>query len=236
VKKLRFVAAGARLSRPRHARDQTVNFFGHAIVACWFEPNPNFVFGAMLPDLASMLRLRTPRATDERVERGIALHHATDAAFHRASAFLSLARDARDALLACGLGLGSARALAHIGTEILLDEYLGVDPLLEAVYLDALGAAAEAAIEWNGERERVAVLELASTLRARGVPRSHPPEFVARRLRRALENHPRLAMNQEHEPAVAAWVSDARPRIETLASTLLDQVRVNLGQPAALSG
>jgi hypothetical protein len=205
-----------------------VNFFGHATVACWFDRDPRFVFGAMLPDLAAMLRLRPPASSSPAITRGIALHHATDSAFHGAPAFLALAQSARVSLLALGLGRGPARALAHVGTEILLDERLGTEPEVEATYLAALEVAGTAPLGEAETDDTRRLRALASTLRARGVPRFHSPELVARRLYRALESHPRLAFTTSDEPRVASWVIAFRPQVAAAASAVVCDLSVRL--------
>jgi hypothetical protein len=205
-----------------------VNFFGHATVACWFEHEPHFVFGAMLPDLAAMLRLRPPTSTLPAITHGIVLHHATDAAFHGTPAFVALVLQAREALLLRELPRGPARALAHVGTEILLDENLGAEPDVESAYLNALDVAASAPLAWPDPRGRDSLADLAKNLRARGVARSHPPELVARRLNRALESHPRLAFDSAHEPRVADFVQSFRPLVAASAELIVSQLKQRL--------
>jgi hypothetical protein len=206
-----------------------LNFFGHAVVACWFDPSPEFVLGAMLPDLTAMLRLRLPAVTDSRQTAGILLHHRTDAAFHEAQSFVELSRQARASLSAKGLGRGPSRALAHVGIEILLDELLGQDPVTEHAYLAALAAAGafEAATAVDTRRLR----ELTQRLAERGIARSLSPELVARRLRYALEPHPKLSFSPAEEPTVAAWVCDSRPLVAARADELVSELRGRLAAP-----
>jgi hypothetical protein len=206
-----------------------VNFFGHAVVACWFDPSPEFVLGAMLPDLTAMLRLRLPSVMDSRQTAGILLHHRTDAVFHEAQSFVELSRHARVSLAARGIGRGPSRALAHVGIEILLDELLGQDRVTENAYLAALAAANafEAATAVDTRRLR----ELTQRLAERGIARSLSPELVARRLRYALEPHPKLSFSPAEEPTVAAWVSDSRPLVAARADELVAELRGRLEAP-----
>ena len=206
-----------------------MNFFGHAVVACWFDPSPEFVLGAMLPDLTAMLRLRLPRVTDLRQTAGILLHHQTDAAFHQAQSFVELTRQARVSLSALGMGRGPARALAHVGIEILLDELLGQDRATENAYLAALGAAR--AFEAGTAADTARLRELTQRLAERGIARSLSPELVARRLRYALEPHPKLSFSPIEEPTVAAWVSDSRPLVLARADELVAELRGRLAPP-----
>jgi hypothetical protein len=72
-----------------------VNFFGHAAIASWHSPaDAGVALGSMLPDFASMCGARLDEQRDPRVAAGVALHHATDAVFHRAPVVLALFRDA----------------------------------------------------------------------------------------------------------------------------------------------
>src|SRR5262245_38990668 len=91
----------------------------------------------MLPDFASMSRARLAGAEDARIAAGIALHQRTDDAFHGAPTFVALYRDGCQELEAAGLGLGPARAVAHVGTELVLDGLL-LDGAAAGPYLEAL--------------------------------------------------------------------------------------------------
>src|SRR5258708_1440822 len=104
-----------------------VNFFGHAAVSSWLDDAGDGVaLGSMLPDFAGMIRARlddpAPPATE--LARGVELHHATDAAFHRMPATLALMRELDDRLLGGGCARGPRRAVAHVGVELLLDGVL----------------------------------------------------------------------------------------------------------------
>jgi len=185
----------------------------------------------MLPDLAAMLRLRPPRPGESLLARGVALHHATDAAFHAAPAFLGIQERARKALSELGLGRGPSRAVAHIGAEILLDESLGRDRTVERAYLEALEASASELVRLEPVSDASRLERLAHDLAGRGVVREPAPELVARRLRRALETHPRLAFGDRDEPRVAEWVASARPLIAAEADAVVDQLRARLEPP-----
>lgn len=229
---LRQTRSIARQRAPGATCWDQVNFFGHAVVACWFDRSPAFVLGAMLPDLSAMLRLRPPHAAESLLARGIALHHATDAAFHSAPAFLGMQDRARVALSELGLGRGPARAIAHIGTEILLDESLGRDPAVERAYLAALHASDTELAGLEAQLDANRLRRLAYDLAARGVSRNSEPGLVARRLKRALETHPRLSFGDRDEPLVAAWVACSRPQIAAEADAVVTQLRSRLASPA----
>ena len=122
-----------------------VNFFGHAAVAVWMaearDPDPHVVFGAMLPDFATMIRGRVREAHDERVARGVALHHATDAAFHHLAPVMAHMRELDGALARHGCARGPRLATAHVGFELLLDGALVGDHAAREAYNRALAAA-----------------------------------------------------------------------------------------------
>src|SRR4051794_21846302 len=94
---------------------QSVNFFGHAAVASWSSSSPGVGLGAMLPDFATMIRTRLAErgeaSTSAEVAAGIALHHATDAAFHVLPAVTALMRELDDRLLHHGCARGPRRAV-----------------------------------------------------------------------------------------------------------------------------
>ncbi len=225
-----------------------MDFYGHAVVASWRALEPPFVLGAMLPDFASMIRARPPPADHAGIAQGIGFHHRTDAVFHDAPAFRELGAAALAWLEARGLRRGSARAVAHVGVEMLLDAAFVDEHAARAAYADALGAARHDAlgrlIVWrdDGERARFASLRDALAERARSEPaqgrkprpegfRAGPasPEMIAWRLVRALGGRPRLALDGEGEAIVRQWAEHAAPRVLERAPALLDYVRRELG-------
>jgi hypothetical protein len=209
---------------------QAVNFFGHACVATWYDAAPEFVLGAMLPDFFSMLRVKPAKVVDPRVARGVELHHATDAAFHSAEPFLGLTHAARSALSDAGLARGSARAVAHIGVEILLDEVLAGDERSREAYLAALSHARNeaAALDFHSAEEAARYVGLLSALSSRGVARDAVPEQVAERIERTLRGRPRLALADADRRRVSDWVVAARPDVVGCSSALLTLLRARL--------
>ena len=76
-----------------------MNFFGHALLAQRNEAargsiRAEFVLGSMLPDFASMLRLRPPGAAADALQAGMRFHHQTDDAFHGSRSFLEFSGQA----------------------------------------------------------------------------------------------------------------------------------------------
>jgi hypothetical protein len=210
-----------------------MNFFSHAAVAHHFSEDPEFVFGAMLPDFASMLGVRPPAVIRETLERGVRFHHLTDHVFHDLPAFRALSRDAHGALRERGLGRGASRAVAHVGIEILLDITLGQSAAAQAAYLSGLraGLALElvAAVAWrDGERERAA--DLLETLLARGVILDTSSAIVVERIRRTLARRPRLALGDDDPPRVFDWVEATRARVVGSTPALVLGLHDELGR------
>jgi hypothetical protein len=207
-----------------------VNFFGHAVVACWRSDAPAFVLGAMLPDFAGMIRARPPVAGHSELAEGMAFHHLTDHAFHDSPTFRALTAQANAALSAGGLRRGSARAAAHVGVEILLDAALAHDAGGRRAYRAALVSASDPElathIAWRDDNERVRFENLCALLAERGVSDRHTaPELVALRLSRTLADRPRLALDASSEQVVCRWASAARDVVERAAPALLDELR-----------
>jgi hypothetical protein len=211
-----------------------VNYFGHAAVASWTTREPVVLLGAMLPDVATMCgaRLAPGEAqADAAVGRGIALHEATDAAFHRLPAATALMRELDDRLEAAGCARGPRRAVAHVGTELLLDGVYVDDPEFRAAYLEGI-AAEPAAVAWRGDEDGVASARLAVVLgrmRGYGVPDDlRDPELVTQRLARILGPRPLLAPTHDDLRAIRSVLIAYRPRVEVAAATVLHALRATL--------
>jgi hypothetical protein len=214
-----------------------MNFFGHALVAQRNEATrgavrAEFVLGAMLPDFASMLRLRPPNATLDSVVAGLRFHHLTDDAFHGSQSFLEFSAPASSFCRDRGLSRGSARAVAHVGVELLLDAALVTDRANEA-YLSALESVLTTRvadhIEWQSSDGSARFQHLCHSLAKRGAVRSDTsPELVAERLRHILASRPRLALDDAGRSVVRDWAMSARPVIVSGAPSLLREVERRL--------
>jgi hypothetical protein len=202
-----------------------MNFFGHAVVAGWFEREPRFVLGSMLPDFATMSGTRLSTVTEARVAEGVALHHRTDDAFHAAPTFLLLSGIAREALEQREVGWGTARAVAHVGTELLLDGVLltrhASEPYVEA--LEAAHAIAQHDPLVFGFRDQGVGFELLlRRLRDAGPPHAYrEPVRVAEFLERALSRRPRLCFQPGERARVAEVLETLAPEVERQADTLM---------------
>jgi hypothetical protein len=215
--------------------EQGVNFFGHAAVASWSEATPGKVLGAMLPDFAGMCGGRIASADEAEVADGIALHHATDAAFHQLPVVVGLMRELDDRLDGGGCSRGPRRAVAHIGVELLLDGVLVDDARYRAAYLGGLGH--EPALRWRDEEAAPRFAVLLDRLRTRGVPDDlRRPEAIAARVQRVLAHRPRLAPSPGELVVIGQALAAFQPRIAVAAETVVRALRAAMTASDAGSG
>jgi hypothetical protein len=220
-----------------------MNFFGHAALAAdhlnreipQLEAGElgRLCLGAMLPDFVGMLRLGKPHVTDEALARGVAFHHRTDHAFHDLASFQQLSRQTFAWLEQRHLPRGPARAVAHVGIEMLLDEVMARDAAAREAYLLALSVPLGSALRFDapGDLERLETLR--RNLRERAATQLGPSaELVARRIRHTLDGRPRLATDDEGERTLREWVTVARPWVAAEAPRLLASLRAVLADQA----
>jgi hypothetical protein len=205
-----------------------MNLFGHAVVASWHSPDPWHGLGAMLPDLVGIAGGRHPTPRSGAVRAGVALHHATDAAFHASPDFVRLCGRAMERLQADGLSRGAARAAAHVGIELLLDGELGGDTAGAACFRDALalfatrGSELHDVMAWPDAADAGRLREVAARLAEADIPHGYrPPEAVAARLHRILARRPRLSFDEERLPAVGSWTAEAQHQVRDALPGLL---------------
>lgn len=210
-----------------------MNYLGHAAVASWRSPDSAFVLGAMLPDFATMIGTRPPTTAHAGIDGGMRFHYRTDEVFHRSTAFVDLTRSAFAWLLARGVERGRARAVAHVGVELLLDVELARDEPVQRAYLAAVASAAPLGLgghlSWTSPGDSGGFDALRDRLLARGVTLDDADAgLVARRLRRALGLRPRLTLDDAAELVVRDWVVAARPAVAArsvaLARDLADRL------------
>ncbi len=182
----------------------------------------------MLPDFEAMTRVPLLEVRDPAIEHGIATHHRTDEAFHRAHRFLSLSGWALSTLSEAGVRRGTARAVAHIATEMFLDGHLVEHSGRTNPYLCAIALQTQQAIRWQdggaafeGLRER---------LNGWGLPADYAdPPFVFVRLRDLLGSRPSLAIEDGDALRVARCLPELQRRVGQQARELLDELRDALG-------
>jgi hypothetical protein len=205
-----------------------LNFFGHAVVAGWADKRAEHALGSMLPDFEAMTRVSLIEVRDADIQRGIDLHHRTDDAFHRTSAFRSWTAAALLSLTDAGVRRGTARAVSHIATEMFLDGWLADEPTLADGYLAALDLEVNGSLRWQDGGE--AYDRLSGRLSTWGAPRDYAdPHFVLRRLGDALRLRPSLAIAPEEAERVAACLPPLQRRVQRGARELLHELRDALG-------
>ena len=217
----------------------SMNFFGHAALAASHfndeRPLPSeselsrLCVGAMLPDFIGMLRLSRPDLTDSVLARGVAFHHKTDEAFHELPSFLRLSREAFAWLSEQRLPRGPARAVAHIGIEMLLDEVFAQQARAREAYLAALRVPLEQLMSFPvpSDQERLAALRSALLERASTVLEP-PARLVAERIVRTLAGRPRLATGDAGQELLVRWVETTRPQITAEAPEVFASLRLRL--------
>jgi len=207
-----------------------VNFIAHAYVARLYRTDTAYVLGAMLPDFFGMARIHGAQSDNVDVAAGVAFHHATDETFHRTPAFITLQAAFFAELRASGVARGPARAVAHVGLELLLDGFLVGEPGLPEAYLAAVEAMAPTRLgsqlrfARDGHRERYATLT--ERLGQWGVPRGYgDPAAVRDRLVRILEGRPRLALGPSDVTTLSEFLPAAQRAVGESLEKLLGPVR-----------
>lgn len=210
-----------------------MNYFGHAAIASWSaSAAPGITLGAMLPDFAGMCGGRIASADEAAVADGIALHHATDAAFHQLPAVTGLMRELDGQLDRGGCARGPRRAVAHVGVELLLDGLLVDDPTYRAGYL--AGLAHDAVLHWRDPEASPRFGVLLDRLRARGVPDDlRQPDAITTRIHRILAHRPLLAPSPDDLRAIRQALIAFQPRVAVAADTILRALRAALPDLAA---
>jgi hypothetical protein len=216
-----------------------MNFFGHAVVASWHSSEPPFVLGAMLPDLAEMLRARLARAQHPLIAQGVRWHLATDRCFHLSEVFRALEARALVELCSGGVAKGPRRGVAHVGVELLIDDALSLDLHARSVFRAALhwGAEgrAETCMESSSSEPAASLGRLCERLLDAG--RQHTrvtPERLAAQLMRILGQRPRLALEARDAGAIVAWARAAQPEVERRLPELLAELRTALARQPEL--
>jgi len=206
-----------------------VNYFGHAAVASWRDPaSPGRALGAMLPDFAGMCGARLGDASDPELADGIALHHATDHAFHQLAPVTALMHELDAHLDRLGCARGPRRAVAHVGVELLLDGMLLGEPAYRDSYLAGLACDA-ARVTWRDADGPARFAVLIDRLRGYGVPDDlREPAAIAARLQRVLGGRPLLAPSPSDLRAIGQALAAHQPRVAVAADTVLRALRAAL--------
>ncbi len=209
-----------------------MNFFGHASLAALDSGESAFVFGSMLPDFASITRARFAGSNDANIEAGVAHHHKVDAVFHATDDFVLLCDLSAERMLADGVRRGTARAVAHIGVELLLDGWLQEHRDIAGIYLEAIqtGVRSLEQLRWKSDAP-AGLPALLQRLVTYGTPDDFAaPEVVSSRLRRALAPRKRLAILEGDEAAVDAEVQRLSDDVRRHAPSLYRDLREGLNR------
>lgn len=210
-----------------------MNVGGHIAVAMRLAPGePRVWLGAALPDLGAMGRFRLMGDTvDPDVTAGIALHHATDDAFHRHSTFTEAMARLRSDLATDGVARGPARAVAHVGPELMIDGFLLEDDQLsdaiDAAFaeIDELGPALASLVETSGDDW----MRHLAKVPAWGLPTDYAdPHAVARRLHRILAQRPRLQVDAAHIDVIGQRLATEQPTLNLAVPSLIDDLEQSL--------
>jgi hypothetical protein len=229
--------AGAAF-KPRTSKP-SMNFFGHAaLAASHFSEQqpplgadllPTLCLGAMLPDFIGMLRLGRPTIHDATLATGVAFHHGTDEVFHELPGFQRLSRQAFAWLSQQHMPRGPARAVAHMGIEMLLDEVMADVASARDAYRAALQVPLAPLLDFASvaDGERLAALQQA--LLTRSASQLRPPAaLVAERIRRSLAGRPRLALDDAGQALLGGWVTATRPLVTAEAPEVFATLRTRL--------
>jgi len=206
-----------------------VNYFGHVAVASWQSDDPRVVLGSMLPDFATMSGARLATPDDPEIARGIELHHRADSVFHPLPSVLGLMRELDARLLDAGCARGPRRAVAHIGTELLLDGVLVREPAYRAAFEAALAADTAPIRFRDPQADPPRFAALIARMRSYGVPDDlQRPEAIVQRMQRMIAHRPLLAPSPADLAAMRTALVEHKPRVEVAAATVMRAMRAGL--------
>ena len=206
-----------------------MNFFGHAAVACARNDAPRFLIGAMLPDFGAMAGMRIEALHDAELAHGVELHHETDRRFHAAPGFRAACASALNVLEPQGVSRATARAVGHVGSELLLDGVLSTDRRARNAYTHALRVALDEQLErcvtWRSAADPERMRALFARLSTAPLPEGYRDlDFTGDRLEYILARRPRLAMQQGDREPVRAWLADTARQLERECDAIMQAV------------
>jgi len=174
-----------------------LNFYGHLVTASWQSQSPDFALGAMLPDFATMARVSLSPQKG-RYSEGVSFHHVGDRVFHRLPEFREQEKWALQFLLEAGLRRGPARAVAHVGVELILDGALVGEGAIDELYQDALEQAAVHPPVFDDALAALRFAKLITQLREMGPPIGYrDPAILTKTLGKILNPRPLLRLTAE---------------------------------------
>lgn len=180
----------------------------------------------MLPDFYGMVRLRPVHSGDTALQAGTRHHHHIDQVFHGAGPFVRHVAKTTHTLEQAGLSRGSARAIGHLGTELILDGLLFAQGHSTAAYAAALDLLSDLDPPgWNASMT-AALQDLASRLSQAPLPAAYQSTtFVGSQLQRILDRRPRLRFTSEHAEIVAHVLSGLQEALPADIPALLATLR-----------
>jgi hypothetical protein len=211
-----------------------MNYFGHVALASGFSSSPEFLLGSMLPDLASIIGKPIPQCLSEAIRQGVRFHLLTDDEFHQAVPFRVHVESSRRALELLGLRKPQARAVSHVGVELILDAALSSVTLHGLAFRTALRVAAPRGVADRLQWTSVSGPDQFEALRLRLIERSTCRDFFAKerlvdRLVFALSHRPRLRLSSAEQSAVLSWIDGRSAPLGDELVLLWDQVRERVG-------
>lgn len=213
-----------------------MNFYSHIAVASLFTEDRRVALGAVLPDLASLVGAKPPRTDCPRLRRGYALHHATDRIFHAVDPFRRAEVAESQELQRLGMRRGTARATAHVGLEIVLDEALADDvptrQLLGETLISATPEALGQYVKWSADGEAAHFEALRQRLwtLTKGLPPPLNATLLAERLSRTLEHRPKLAVRADDRAILNCWADGVKQRWCNVWPDVMAQVVSDLSE------
>ena len=130
---------------------------------------------------------------------------------------------------------GTAKAIAHIGVEILLDGELARGTGVMSGFRTALRATPGAmrTVRWSDEHAERDIVRMTGALLERDLHRdSSDVAVVAGRLERALRGRRSLEVHPKDEPAVLKYVRETQAQVATSTAEIVQDLRTGLQLPA----
>jgi hypothetical protein len=209
-----------------------VNILGHTFVALAVGGDePEYLLGAVLPDLAPMAGVKVARGACGGVLReGVRCHVRADEAFHAHPDFRAGSGALRRALAERGVASGPARAVGHAGWELLLDGTLVGTPVEDAFRRAmAVGDRAATAMGPDDRARWAAFLARGGTSPGLGYD---DPRWVADRLHAMLARRPRLRLPDDQVATVADVLGGHVDAVRRAASAVLDDTARAAADPS----
>ncbi len=185
----------------------------------------------MLPDFATMARIRLPEVAPGALADGIAYHHETDRVFHRLERFRKQESWTLGHMLSSGLRRGPARGVAHVGVELSLDGALVSSTDAHDTYLNAIGMAQQSRLAWKSQESEARFAMLITRLLEIGVPSDYrDPRIVADRLVRIMKPRPLLRLTEEETPILHDAMPAVHKRVDDEADAIMRDMQAALSE------